>query len=100
MEKDSLLTGFVLGALIPVLGYVVFENLFDFLSAKGVLADVVGESLMRRIRTVELIAICANIIPFEICRKKHYDQTLRGIVFPTLIYVGFWIYKYYYILFQ
>jgi hypothetical protein len=100
MEKDSLLTGFVIGAIVPVIGYFLFENLFEFLSAKGVLAEAIGESLMRRVRTIELIAICSNIIPFEIGRRKHLDDTLRGIVFPTLIYVGFWIYKYYYILFH
>lgn len=99
MERDSILAGFVLGALIPVFGYFIFENLFEFLNAKGVLADAIGEGMMRRIRTIELIAICSNIIPFEVSRRKHWDDTLRGIVFPTLIYVGFWVYKYYQILF-
>lgn len=100
MDRDSILTGFVIGALVPVLGYVVFEYLFAFLSAKGILADAIGEAMMRRTRTVELLAICANLIPFEIGRRKRWDNTLRGIVFPTLIYVGFWVYKYFQIFFN
>jgi hypothetical protein len=99
MEKDSILTGLVLGAILPVIGYYLVENLFDFLSIKGIMADVVGEGLGRRIRTIGIIAICFNLIPFEISRKHRLDNTMRGVVFPTLIYVGFWLYKYYYVLF-
>jgi hypothetical protein len=100
MEKNSILMGIVLGAIVPVIGFFCLEQLFDFLSLKGVIAEAVGEGLMKRLKTVGLIAICFNLIPFEICRSKRYDETLRGIVFPTLIYVGFWVYKYSYVLFS
>ena len=50
-------------------------------------------------RTIGLLAICTNLIPFEICRRKRYDDTMRGHCFPTLIYVAFWVYKHFYMLF-
>jgi hypothetical protein len=99
MEKDSLFTGIVVGILLPVIAYFLLESVFDYLNQIGYLGEAVGEGFMRRVRTIGIIAICANIIPFEIARKNRYDDTLRGLVFPTLIYVGAWIYKYYYILF-
>ncbi len=91
--------GFVLGAIVPVLGYICMEQIVNFLGSHGILEDIAGEGLMRRFRTVGLIAICFNLIPFEYCRKFRLDDTMRGIVFPTIIYVGFWVYKYYNILF-
>ncbi|MBK8700858.1 MAG: hypothetical protein IPN29_15480 [Saprospiraceae bacterium] len=100
MEKDAWITGLVVGAILPVVGFYLMENLLELMAIKGTLAEATGESMMRRMRTIGLIAICFNLIPFEVCRKYRYDQTMRGIVLPTLVYVGFWIYKYYYILFS
>jgi hypothetical protein len=100
MEKDSLLTGLVLGAILPVIGYFLLESVFEWMNAAGYLGEAVGESFMRRVRTIGIIAICCNILAFEWARKNRYDDTLRGIVFPTVIYVGAWVYKYYTILFS
>jgi hypothetical protein len=99
MERDSILTGIVLGTIVPVIGYFLLESVFTYLNEIGFLGEAIGEGFMRRVRTIGIMAICCNIIPFEVCRKNRYDETLRGIVFPTLIYVGAWVYKYYTILF-
>ncbi len=99
MEKDSLFTGLVLGAIIPVVGYVALEQLFNLLGVAGIIPEVASSSISRSMRTIGLLAICTNLIPFEICRRKRYDDTMRGIVFPTLIYVAFWVYKHFYVLF-
>ena len=37
MEKDSLFTGLVLGAIIPVVGYVALEQLFNLLGVAGII---------------------------------------------------------------
>ena len=99
MERDSLFTGLVLGAIVPVVGFVLMEQLFNLLGVAGIIPQVASESITRSMRTIGLLAICSNLIPFEICRRNRYDHTMRGIVFPTLIYVGFWVYKYFYVLF-
>ena len=95
MDKDSKLFGFVLGAILPVLGYVVFDGLFEFLSEQGLMATTSGAGVSRRMRTVGLLAVCSNLLPFQWAKRNHYDDTMRGIVFPTLIYVGYWIYFFY-----
>jgi hypothetical protein len=95
MDKDSIFTGLVAGAIVPVLGFIVLDYIFTFLGMKGYIPDGAIVDMERRMKTIGLIALCCNIIPFEICRKNRYDATMRGVVFPTLIYVGCWVYKYY-----
>jgi hypothetical protein len=99
MHKDSILTGFVLGAIIPVLGYIVIDYIFLLTTQLGLIEEVSMSSAGKRFRTILLLAICTNLIPFQIAKSRRWDDTLRGIVFPTLVYVGFWVYKFYAVLF-
>lgn len=100
MEKDSILTGLVLGAIVPVIGFLAFDQLLHLLSAGGIIPPFAADSITRSMRTIALLSICCNLIPFEIARRKRWDDTMRGIVFPTLIYVVFWAYKFFYVFFS
>lgn len=93
-DKNSLLIGFVLGCIVPVLGFVLVEFLFQTGTDAGWIDAVTQETAGRRLRTTALIAICCNLIPFQIAKKERWDETMRGIVFPTLIYVIGWIWKF------
>jgi|JI7StandDraft_1071085.scaffolds.fasta_scaffold02945_3 hypothetical protein len=95
IEKNSLLLGLVLGCIVPVLGFVTVEFIFNTLTQMGWMDEVSASSAGRRFRTLALLAICCNLIPFQISKAQRWDDTMRGIVFPTLIYVGAWIYKFY-----
>lgn len=99
IEKNSVFTGLVLGALVPVLGYVVIEFIFGLLAQAGLMEYVTGGGVSRRMRTLALLGICCNLIPLNVSRKHKWDNTMRGIVFPTLLYVGFWIWQFGRILF-
>ncbi len=99
IEKNSIFTGILLGAVVPVFGYVVVEFIFDLLGQAGLMDVITGGASPRRIRTLALLGICCNLIPFNISRRNRWDDTMRGIIFPTLIYVGAWIYKYWSVLF-
>ena len=94
IERNSVLTGFVLGCIVPVLGFLAVEFIFNALTDAGVISQVNAYTAGRRMRTISLLAICSNLIPFNIAKNRKWDQTLRGIVFPTLIYVGAWLYKF------
>ncbi|MBK8054172.1 MAG: hypothetical protein IPK35_13105 [Saprospiraceae bacterium] len=95
MEKNSLLMGLVLGCITPVLGFVVVEFLFEQMTVWGIMDEVTSSSASKRFRTTALIAICTVLIPFNVAVSKKWDQTVRGMVFPTLIYAGAWMYKFY-----
>jgi len=99
MEKDSKLLGFVLGAIVPVLAYILIEQGFEFLSNYGLMASSEGDGISRRMRSIGLFAICTILVPFNWAKRNYYDETMRGMILPTLIYVGFWVYKYINVLF-
>lgn len=93
-EKNTILIGFALGAITPVLGYLVIEFIFDSLSQMGLMDSGGTGYYSKRFRTLALFAICCNLIPLNFFRKRQWDNAMRGVVFPTLIYAGFWVYKY------
>lgn len=95
MDKNSIVTGLVLGCIVPVLGFVIVQFIFDTLTQFGLMAEVTASSEGRRLRTLALIGICFNLIPFNISKNNRWDQTMRGIVFPTLVYVGAWLFRFY-----
>lgn len=94
IEKNAIITGILLGCIMPVIGYVVVEFIFRMLSEAGLMEYATGQGISKRTRTLALIGICFNLIPFNLAARNKWDDTLRGIVFPTLIYVGFWIYTF------
>lgn len=94
LDKDSVFTGLIVGAIFPVLGYFAVEFIFSLLTQMNLMEYVSGGGVSRRMRTLSLLGICCNLIPFQIGRKNKWDNTMRGIVFPTLLYVGGWIWKF------
>lgn len=99
IDKDSVFTGLILGAIFPVLGYIAIEFIFGLLTQMELMEYVSGGGISQRTRTLALLGICCNLIPFNVSRRNKWDNTMRGIVFPTLIYVGFWVWKFAGILF-
>jgi hypothetical protein len=95
LDKNSIVTGLLLGVIAPVLGFLAVEFIFNTLTHFGLMEPVSESSSGRRFRTLTLIAICCSLIPFNIAKNNKWDQTMRGIVFPTLIYVGAWLYRFY-----
>lgn len=93
-NKNNLLLGIIIGACVPIIGWALIQMLFEAITELGWMDEVSSGTSSRRTRTLALLGICCNIIPFEIYRKKRYDLTMRGLVFPTIIFVGVWIYTY------
>jgi hypothetical protein len=88
------MTGILIGAIIPVLSFTVVEFVFNFMVQYDIIAPAPMSMDGRRMRTIALISICCNLIPFNIFKNKKWDSSLRGIVFPTLVYVIGWLFKY------
>lgn len=94
MEKDSVFTGIILGILTPVIGYMVVVGIFQTLSHFNIMDYSAASLSTKSQRTVALLAICFSLIPFHITKKNYWNDSMRGIVFPTLVYVGAWVYVY------
>ncbi len=99
LNKNHILLGLVIGICLPIVGYAIFMIVFEAMESAGIMDEVTSGSAARRTRTLALLGICSNILPFEIFRKKRFDNTMRGLVIPTVIYIGAWIFMYKDILF-
>jgi len=91
LQRNALWVGLLAGFLIPFVAYAVILLIMDGLQVVGIV-DPDGMAIHFRTRTSALIAICLNIIPMNFYRKKYFIDSMRGIIFPTLIYAGLWVY--------
>lgn len=92
-NKNHIILGIVLGISVPILAYAMFIYLFDLFDQLE-LTDLEYPRHQFRERTIAMLAIASELIPFEIYRKMKFDQTMRGVIFPTVLYVVIWIIYY------
>ena len=91
-QNDNFWIGLMIGATIPVIGFWLIENIFDLLTAQGIMDDVTISTAGRRQRTLALLAIMCNMLIVQILRKRRYSELVRGVLIVTFIYCGLWIY--------
>jgi hypothetical protein len=92
-DVDSFIAGLLIGSVFPVMVYGILLSLYDFLEQR-LLASDIGFAPDFRFRTLALIAICANLIPFHLYKRWGRDNTMRGMVLPTIGFVFYWFWKY------
>ena len=93
LQKNELWLGIVLGIIIPFIGYALLLTAYDNLDVLGVATDK-NLSPDFRTRTLGLLAISLNLIPFAIYNRKKFTNTMRGLVFPTMAYVIYWFVRF------
>ncbi len=91
MEKDKVIVGLIIGFLLPVIGYAILLELYDQLSSNGIISDE-GLAESFRDRTIALLAICFNLIPFSFFNRKRMQNGMRGLIFPTVVFVVIWFF--------
>lgn len=94
MERNSVLMGIVAGCIMPVFGFVAVEFIFNTLTDLGVMEEVTLSTSGKRFRTLVLVAICCNLLPLHFFKSRKWDESMRGVIFPTLIYAAAWIWKF------
>ncbi len=98
-KYDRVITGILIGICVPFASYGILLVIYDQLDHWGVF-NPLGMSSNFRERTIALLALICNIIPLHLFNKYFFLNAMRGIVFPTLIYVILWMYFYGLDLFQ
>ena len=89
-KNDSFIIGFMIGTTVPVIGYWGIQIIFDTLTSAGIMDEVTNSTLGKRLKTLCLLAICANLIPTQLANNYRYNNILRGAVLATLIYAAMW----------
>ena len=90
LKKNAIKIGIIIGLVLPFLGFWLWKGIFELATMAGIM-NPTGFSEDWRERTFALLAICMNIIPFQYYQKKRFDDTMRGLVFPTILYVILWV---------
>lgn len=91
-QNNTLIMGILLGATMPVLAYMGIEFIFNGLTEAGIMDEVTSTTVVKRQRTMALIALCFNILTVQFFKKRKYTRILNGIVTATLIYAVGWIF--------
>ncbi len=60
----------------------------------GIMEFVSSGGNSKRQRTLALLGICATLIPMHICKNNKWNETMRGMIFPIMVYMGSWIFYY------
>jgi len=87
MKRDLPVVGFIVGALTPILGflivYLIFRNggqsIENFVKAYW--------SNNRTFAKLLTLSLLANLIPFVYCNFKRYDYISKGVFVATMLYV-------------
>ena len=94
LKHNSLINGLILGFLIPLAGYVLLTGIFQGIeNMRDAIGDEIFSTDFRR-RTFAIVAIGLNAIPMNIAYKRKQTDTMRGIVIPTFIFVGIWLWRF------
>jgi len=91
LNKNSIWIGIGVGLVLPFVGYAILLEIYDYLEGIGLLRRT-GFSPTFRQRTLMVMSICLNLIPFNIFQRRKYTDTMRGLVIPTAIYVVLWLF--------
>ena len=93
MQRNTILFGIVVAVITPVVAYFVLTLLNQGLEALDLQTRSGGAFSLSR-RLILLMSVCANVLPFEYFRKYRFDNALRGVVVPTLVYLFAWAFTY------
>lgn len=85
MRLNVPIVGFLIGILLPLLGFAVVYTLWfngrDFDSVMSMLLH--DKRISPKVLTLSLLA---NLIPFVIFNTKRLDYAMKGVVIATMLY--------------
>ena len=90
LNKDNLWIGLAVGLLVPFVGYALLLVAYEQLEAMAFASDSWFSPNFRE-RTLAVIAICLNIIFMNRFRRRRMTESMRGVVFATMLYVFIWV---------
>ncbi|MEM6724157.1 MAG: hypothetical protein AAF598_08970 [Bacteroidota bacterium] len=91
MKKDALITGLIVGLVVPFVSLALLMELNDLLIGSEIEIRPGNNFSGLSLRFMSLVALCLNIFPFRFYSKRRYDQSMRGMIFPTLGFAVTWL---------
>lgn len=91
INRNSLIFGILIGLIVPFVGVALLMMLDESIVDMGLVLPNGNPYLGQSKRTLYLLAICLNLIPFQYFQRQYRLTPLRGIIFPTMFYVFAWL---------
>lgn len=92
--KNSLAFGIIIGICVPVFGAAITKILFEQLANANIIPTTEGAFSVNQERTIWVIGIICNLIPFQYFKTKNAEKVMKGILYMTLIGVTIWLIVY------
>lgn len=93
LKYDNIFLGIAIGICAPIAAYGILLFLYEQLDNLEIL-NPEGLAPNFRERTIAIIALIANAIAMQWANNRLMTNHMRGIIFPTLVYVGMWMWFY------
>lgn len=89
MKRNIPVVGFIIGAIVPLLGYLIVYLIFRNGSQSLESFTSAYWSNNKTFAKLLTLSILANLVPFVYCNAKRYDYVSRGVFVATMLYVVF-----------
>jgi len=87
--------GLLIGTAVPIVGSALVLILFEQLSKMGIIQSYMGSFSIEQERTIYVLGIILNFIPFQYFKFKKEEKVMTGIVAMTIVAVIVWVIYYY-----
>ncbi len=91
MNKNTIVFGILISLILPVIGYAIWV-LINYILMSANVTDKFGQIFQFSSKTMVLVSICFNLIPFHYAKNKRWDDMLRGCGLLTIIMLLSWAY--------
>ena len=93
LREDNFVYGFALGVVVPVLGYLAVDAVLGTLGSLGATGSD-GQAIAFKPRTLALVALCCNLLPFRAYAGLRNERSMRGVLVATGVYAAGWLWVY------
>lgn len=93
--SKSIWAGIIAGIFATVVGSALVKILFEFLAQSGIIQSNNGMFSIQQERTIYVLGILMNFIPFQYFKIKRAEKAMNGVVIITIIATVVWIIYYY-----
>jgi amino acid permease len=90
---DKLWVGILLGLCIPFTLYGILLMVYEQFDAARIFGNPDLSGSYRQ-RTIAIIALLGNAVAMQWLNKKNATEAMRGIIFPSIVYIAIWLWMF------
>jgi hypothetical protein len=90
LTENKVRAGLIWGLVLPFVGVALLMTLDESIVNARLLLPNNAVYMGQKPRTLYLLAICLNLIPFQIFKNAQKSQAFRGVGLVTMVYALAW----------